>query len=48
MQGRVSVLVLLRDPALGGDEDAGDAGVAVAGRRVQRRVAILERYMLRS
>ena len=32
---------MLRSVALGADEDADDAGVAVPGRRVQRRVAVV-------
>ena len=37
----LSDLVLLGGVALGADEDADDAGVAVAGRRVQRRVPVV-------
>ena len=36
-----SDLVLLGSVALGADEDADDAGVAVPGRRVQRRVTVV-------
>ena len=42
VQRRVAVLVLLVDAALGRDEDARHAGVAVARRCVQRRIAVLQ------
>ena len=42
MQAGVAVFVLLVDAAARRDEDARDAGVAVAGGRVERRVAVLK------